>query len=141
MDEINKIFVYGSLMEGFFNFDKYLVDKVESRKTAYAKGKLYHIDGRGYPAMYEGDEDVKGELLSIKDFEKNLKELDGLEQYDENGKIEDNEYNRAIIDVITEDGKKEKAYGYIFNKEKPENKEVKLIPIEDGDWRKFMESK
>ena len=43
MKKIN-LFVYGSLREGFFNYDKYLAGKVVEKKDAILENmRLYHM--------------------------------------------------------------------------------------------------
>ena len=43
MKKIN-LFVYGSLREGFFNYDKYLAGKVVEKKDASLENmRLYHM--------------------------------------------------------------------------------------------------
>ncbi|MEG1087813.1 MAG: gamma-glutamylcyclotransferase family protein, partial [Cetobacterium sp.] len=68
--EEKKIFVYGSLREGFFNYDKYLVNKVSPASLGKVNGKLFHLSHKGYPALLDGEEEVIGELMELKDFYK-----------------------------------------------------------------------
>ncbi|MBS4538292.1 gamma-glutamylcyclotransferase [Clostridium sp. D2Q-11] len=135
-----KIFVYGSLMKDFFNYNNYLKGKVKSTTLAKTKGKLYHLANRGYPAMVEGEEDIYGELIEIEDFDINLRSLDGLENYiDEKSNL--NEYNRVIKEVeILETGEKVKAYVYQFNLKNINNRKANTIYISSGNWREYMES-
>lgn len=135
-----KIFVYGSLMTGFFNYDKYLKGKIKTIRSAKVKGKLYHLEDRGYPALLDGHDDVFGELIEIKDFHKNLLELDRLEGYiEKNSQL--NEYNRLLMDVtLLENEKTVKAFLYSFNLENPQNKDAEKIYIPSGDWRKYMKT-
>ena len=45
------MFAYGSLREGFFNYDKYLKGNVISNRRAKIKDVvLYHMPYKGYPA-------------------------------------------------------------------------------------------
>jgi len=135
------IFVYGSLMEDFFNYNNYLKGKIKSRKLAKVKGELYHLENRGYPALLEGNDDVFGELIEIKDFEKNLLSLDTLEGYiEKNSQL--NEYNRVIKDIKLLDSEKTiKAYVYSFNLKNIENRNAEKIYISSGSWREYMEVK
>ncbi|NBI08148.1 gamma-glutamylcyclotransferase family protein [Senegalia massiliensis] len=136
-----KIFVYGSLMKGFFNYNNYLKDKIKSRKLAKVKGELYHLDNKGYPALLEGDDDVFGELIEIEDFDKNLVSLDTLEGYIEKNS-ELNEYNRVIKDIKLLDNEKIlKAYVYSFNLKNIQNRNAKKTYIPSGSWREYMKVK
>lgn len=137
----NYIFVYGSLREGFFNFEKYLKGKVISSKLGKVSGKaLYHMPSKGYPAMIKGSNYVFGEVFEIKDFDTNLKKLDELEDYLGENKPE-NEYNRELlqIELIGENEPKFiSAYVYMYNLSKDKEFANDSVLIEHGDWKKFM---
>ena len=138
-DNIEKVFVYGSLRSDMFNYNVYLNGKVEENKKATIKGDLFHLDNKGYPAVVPGDGEVVGELMTFKDFESTLKDLDELEAYEE-GAEDENEYNRVVVDVTLEDGTVEKAYYYEYNPSADYNKDDKLIPVESGDWNEYMKN-
>lgn len=134
---IQKIFVYGSLLEGLFNWEKYLKEKVLTRKPARTKGELFHLVNAGYPAMIEGSDYVYGELIEVKDYEETIKDLDRLENYFGEGNPE-NEYNRRTISVeVIEDGCMELAGCYMYNLKSRESLRKEDIYLKDGDWRKF----
>ena len=60
------IFVYGSLREGFYNYDKYLKGKITSiRQAKIDNMNIYHMPYKGYPAMFNGDRTVYGEIVEI----------------------------------------------------------------------------
>lgn len=124
-------------MEGFFNSEKALRGKVEKRIKAKAKGKLYHLANKGYPAMVPGEDTVYGELLVIEDLDDIFPILNEIENYfGENNP--NNEYNRIVIEVETLDGKKELAYVYQYNDENVKNQKDEKIYISSGDWREYM---
>ena len=50
--EQKKIFVYGSLRTGFYNYNKYLKGKIEDAVLGKVKGKLYHMPHKGYDQEY-----------------------------------------------------------------------------------------
>ncbi|MGL5347540.1 MAG: gamma-glutamylcyclotransferase family protein [Peptostreptococcaceae bacterium] len=137
-ESIEKVFVYGSLRSDMFNYKVYLDGKVEENKKGTIEGDLFHIENKGYPAVIPGDKEVVGELMTFKDFEATLGELDELEAY-EKGAEDENEYNRVVVDVTLEDGTSEKAYYYEYNPPADYNKEDELIPVENGDWKEYME--
>lgn len=132
---INKVFVYGTLMKGFSNYKIYLEGKIERITPATINGLLYHLP-EGYPALLEGNEIIKGEVVEPVD-EELLKALDWLEDYVEGGS--DNLYDRVIKKVMTEDGKEKLCWVYIF-KDSRYAKE-KGTHVAHGDWRRFMEGK
>lgn len=138
-ENIEKVFVYGSLRSDMFNYDVYLNGKVSENQKATIKGDLFHLDNKGYPAIVPGEGEVVGELMTFKDFKSTLKDLDELEAYVE-GEEKENEYNRKVVDVTLEDGTVEKAYYYEYNPSADYNKDDKLISVESGDWKEYMES-
>lgn len=135
--EVKYLFVYGSLMEGFFNSEKALVGKVERRIKAKTKGKLYHLANKGYPALVDGEDTVYGELLVMKDLDATFPALNKIENYfGENDPK--NEYHRVVIEVETLDGHKELAYAYKYNEDNVENQKDKRVYIPSGNWREYM---
>lgn len=142
--DVTKVFVYGSLRSDMYNYKKYLDGKVIDNQKGTIKGDLFHLDGKGentgYPAVIPGEGIVKGELMEFKAFHATLDELDELESYKEDN-IEQNEYNRKLVDVTLEDGSTVKAYYYEYNLNADCNKDDNRVPVKDGDWKEFMESK
>lgn len=143
MRNIN-IFVYGSLREGFFNYNKYLEGKVSNKKEAKLENmKLHHIPYKGYPAITHGNDTILGEIMVINedDYEETVKAMDEMEGFiSENNP--DNEYHKVILDVedITTNTK-EKCFVYFYNKDKDKEFDSKSIYISNGDWKKYMLTK
>lgn len=129
---IEKVFVYGSLRSGMFNYEKLLKGKVKGIESGTVYGELFHIENKDYPAVICGDRKIVGELMELKNFKDTLKELDELENYREGDN--NSEYIREIVEVSLKDGTKEKAYFYKYNKEADRNKKDKLIKVDSGDW-------
>ena len=135
------IFVYGSLREGFFNYDKYLKGKVVSIEHGKIKDMiLYHMPYKGYPAILPGKGEVVGEIMVLKDYENTMKALDEMEGFIGEGNPE-NEYNRRLLEVELEDGRKEKCYTYCYNKEIDELFNNESIFLTNGDWKNYMLNK
>lgn len=134
---VEKIFVYGSLRSDMFNYDKLLKGKVSKVFKGSISGDLYHLENKGYPAVIPGNDKIMGELMELKNFEKSLIELDELERYTEDNNI-NCEYLRKIVEVTLEDGSKESAYYYEYNPKANINSEDKLIPVQGGDWKEYM---
>lgn len=44
-----KIFVYGTLMKGFYNYERALAGQEVSRVPARIRGRVWHMTNRGYP--------------------------------------------------------------------------------------------
>ena len=66
--EQKKIFVYGSLRTGFFNYNKYLMGKVNDSKVGKVNGQLYHMPHKGYPALIEGNDEVLKKYQELNKF-------------------------------------------------------------------------
>ncbi len=140
MKNIN-IFVYGSLREGFFNYDKYLDGKVVKKEDAMLKGmKLYHMPYKGYPAITPGNDNILGEIMVINedDYEETVKAMAELEGFiSENNP--DNEYHKVILEVENlQTNEIEKCFVYFYNKDKDFMFDSESVYIPSGDWKKYM---
>ena len=76
-----KMFVYGTLMKGFYNYEKALVGQEVSLVPARTRGVVWHMSTRGYPAIKAGDGWVYGELVELKDFAAVIDIMDDIEGY------------------------------------------------------------
>lgn len=136
-----KMFVYGTLMKGFYNYDKSLVGQELSMVPARTRGRVWHMTSRGYPAIKDGDGWVYGELVELKDFAAVIDLMDDIEGYRGPGHKE-NEYERIVREVeVLDTGAVEEAYVYYYvpeNLGSPDNPVEELL---DGNWRKYMEAK
>jgi gamma-glutamylcyclotransferase (GGCT)/AIG2-like uncharacterized protein YtfP len=140
MEDCSLLFVYGSLLEGFFNYEKTLVGCVVSRRDATVRGTLYHQTAKGYPALVSGDRWVCGELLGLSDLEDRLPQLDEVEGF--LGEGQENEYDRIVTDVyVPETDEWVKAYVYWYGLDDLGTESNPVVPIPDGSWRKFMEKR
>jgi len=133
-----RLFVYGSLMEGFFNYKKSLEGKVISRTTGKVRGILYHLKAKGYPAMIPGDGWVSGEVLEVDDFNKVIQMVDEIEEYLGPNRPE-NQYERQVSEIELANGTKGSAWVYWYSRNDLGSPENPVIPILSGNWREFME--
>ena len=76
-----KMFVYGTLMKGFYHYEKALVGQEVSLVPARTRGLVWHMSNRGYPAIKAGDGWVYGELVELKDFAAVIDIMDDIEGY------------------------------------------------------------
>lgn len=140
MKNIN-IFVYGSLREGFFNYNKYLDGKVLNKRDAKLENmRLYHMDYKGYPAIINGEETVLGEIITLNesDYESTMKAVDEMEGFISENNPE-NEYHKIILEVEDiQTNEKEKCFVYFYNKDKDIDFEDKAEHIPSGDWKSYM---
>lgn len=72
---LRKVFVYGSLRTDMFNYEKYLKGEVLESTPAKIKGNLFHIENKGYPAIFDGESEIIGEVFTFHDFSKVSKHL------------------------------------------------------------------
>ncbi|WP_346928727.1 gamma-glutamylcyclotransferase family protein [Clostridium sp.] len=139
--EEKKVFVYGSLREGFFNYDKYLKNKVSPASLGEVKGTLFHLSHKGYPALLEGEDTVIGEIMEVKDFYENIVSLDEMEGYLSFEDASNNEYIRTIMDVKNlHTNTMESCYVYKYVEVNDEDFNQHGIHIPHGDWKKYMNS-
>jgi len=134
-----KMFMYGSLMSGFFNYKDYLADRVIKIEEGQVKGTLYHLQNKGYPGFTPvGDTLVIGEIITFTDYETLLGQLDYLEFY--NGIFgQDNMYNRTPMTVYNQStGQTEILDVYIYNEKAFCNQNDIKVTIPSGSWRKYM---
>ncbi|HHY64567.1 MAG TPA: gamma-glutamylcyclotransferase [Clostridiaceae bacterium] len=133
--DINRVFVYGTLMEGFRNYKKFLKGRINRIIPGKTHGLLYHLP-EGYPALLEGKEAVEGEIMEPVD-EKLLKALDRLEGYSEGRS--GNLYVRVARNIMTVKGEEIPCWVYFYENERHAKEKGILVP--GGNWRKFMEER
>ncbi|WP_462405454.1 gamma-glutamylcyclotransferase family protein [Gracilibacillus sp. Marseille-QA3620] len=140
MKRIN-LFVYGSLREGFFNYEKYLEGRVAEKKAAkLANMKLYHMPYKGYPAIMFGKDTVTGEIMVLHEdrYEETMKAMDEMEGFISGGNPE-NEYHKVVLEVQNlETNEMEPCFVYFYNKEKDELFDRSAVYIPHGDWKEHM---
>ncbi|MDD3192510.1 MAG: gamma-glutamylcyclotransferase [Oscillospiraceae bacterium] len=136
-----KMFVYGTLMRGFYNYDKALVGQEKSMVPARTRGRVWHMVDRGYPAIKEGEGWVYGELVELKDFAAVIDQMDDIEGY--HGPDDPrNEYARILLPVENlETGKMEEAYVYYYVPDDLGSSENPVVELTHGSWRTYMEEK
>lgn len=132
---MEKIFVYGSLLQNFWNHDKVLKYRTRSMHKGTLKGELYHLPA-GYPAITTGETPIHGEMYVLS-HPKHLKSIDLLEGYtgDENIDL----YIREKREVTLEDGSTHDCWVYIYRNE--DYVKSKGKHISHGDWGRYMNGK
>ena len=130
---INRVFVYGTLMKGFWNYKWFLDDRISRIIQGKTYGLLYNLH-EGYPALLSGKEIIDEEVMEPVD-EELLKSLDRLEGYDKWSN--NNLYVREKKSIWTEDGEEMICWVYIYADESYAKKNGIQVP--NGNWRKFME--
>ena len=121
-----RIFVYGTLMQGFPNHEiiaKYVEEIYEAETT----GKLYAVGG--FPGLVEGKGKVEGELLVFNDdFEQEiLNKLDRLEGCP-------HLFERRKKQVVRQkSGEVKEARVYLYNSDNYSEGDV----IKSGSWKEY----
>lgn len=135
--EPKRLFVYGSLMEGFFNYDKSLRGKVISSSPGKIRGLLYHQSLKGYPALVEGEGWVRGEFLELADFAEIISICDRIEVYLGPGNP-GNEYERRVSVISLDNGVETPAQVYWYARSDLDSPKNPVVRAASGDWREFM---
>lgn len=127
-----RVFVYGTLKPGEYNYQRYCQQQVVQTETAIALGQLFQLP-MGYPAMVLGEGVVQGIILSFPD-SSILPALDQLEDYDPQRPPEQNEYQRQQIQTYNGDHQPLKqAWAYTMTLQSVQRfKGARIIPT--GCW-------
>ena len=139
-DVSSKIFVYGSLREGFYNYEKYLAGDVLKNEIGILSGELFELKGLGYPALLQGANTVVGEIMTLNgDVKAIMQTLDELECYFGENDLT-NLYDKIITSVFnTETKKQEQLPVYFYNMKRPNVDPSILVSIKEGDWKIYTE--
>lgn len=95
-----KLFVYGSLRMGLYNYELYLKGKSRFLGYGYVIGELYSLKERSYPALLPGNSRILGEIYEVD--EAAARAVDALEEY-VHGSSE-NEYEKINTQILDEQG-------------------------------------
>lgn len=137
----NAIFVYGSLMTGFWNYDKSLNGHVKKVVPAKVRGSLYHLTHKGYPALIAGDDWVYGEYMVVNNLEDLKPILNKIESY-YGPNDPRNEYEHILMPIYDLEATViGEAPVYHYNTDLDVEFLNKRIYIPHGSWRQFMEEK
>ena len=132
-----KIFVYGTLRTGMYNYDKYLKGKIIQSELAYVKGSLHEIHGVSYPALIVGEDMIAGEIMELAQ-EHIMDELDELEGWIKEGDPQ-NEYHKIIVDIYDDLGSKiQRLPVYFFNLDNPKHTGLLGERIACKDYVKYI---
>lgn len=134
---MKKIFVYGTLRKGMYNYDIYLRDQKSFERYAYVLGTLYTVKFKKYPALLlEGNRKILGEIHEISD--DLMKKIDELEGYIAEGH-EDNEYGKILCDIFDENDQKiESLPVYAYNVSNNHGRNTIGDVIECNDYVRYI---
>ena len=136
---MKKMFVYGTLRVGMYNYEKYYGEHCSFRRNAYVKGLLYTIKGRDYPALTEGEHMILGEIHEVPDEVQDAVDL--MEGFFGEGNIE-NEYDKTVSEIYDSDGNViDRLPVYFYNMRNPRNRELLGNVILCGDYVAYLQQK
>ena len=128
-----KVFVYGTLREGQYNYGKYFKGYVLHKEEAYVKGALYTIKGVVYPALIDGEDMILGEILTLSE-QVCMQDVDEMEGFYGEGCIE-NEYNKVQCLIYDKEWNPLTYLSvYKYNLENPKQKHLLGDKIVENDY-------
>ena len=136
MEQIGRVFVYGTLMQGMENHSL-LAPYVKTLFPATLQGRLAHLTQEGYPMLFSGIETVQGELVDLTDEAAALALLDPLEGFIGPGEPQ-NLYERCQLMATDRQGKAMEAWVYICPPAAESRWWATGEPVANGDWRAFF---
>lgn len=130
---MNRVFVYGTLRQGMYNYDIYFKKHALHHQKAYVKGSLYTIKDKVYPALVSGERMILGEIITL-DEKIHMQEVDQMEGFIKTGDIQ-NEYDKVICEIYDIDKQTiiDHLPVYWYNLENPLQKDTldQLITCDD----------
>lgn len=136
---MKKMFVYGTLRTGMYNYEKYYKGYDSFRSYGYVKGQLHALKGKVYPALTEGERMILGEIHEVPD--KVQDDVDLMEGFFGEGRME-NEYDKIISTIYDAAGKViDRLPVYFYNLRNPENSGLLGDVILCDDYVKYLEER
>ncbi|MCM1175131.1 MAG: gamma-glutamylcyclotransferase [Blautia sp.] len=136
---MKKMFVYGTLRVGMYNYEKYYQEHDSFRQNAYVKGTLHTLKGKVYPALTEGTQMVAGEIHEVPDAVQD--EVDLMEGFFGEGVME-NEYDKTVSDIYDADGNViDRLPVYFYNVRNAKNRELLGDVIAGNDYVAYLQEK
>ena len=130
------VFVYGTLMPGQCNYDRYCRPYLKQASLSYILGQIYHLQQLGYPGVCEGTDRVWGYCLTFSaDF--SFAALDDLEDYDPQRHPDQNEYHRQRTTVFFPHGNlsgDRQSEAWIYRMTLANIKRYQGIYLPSGQW-------
>lgn len=129
-----KLFVYGSLRRGLYNYELYLKGKSQFIGYGYVIGELYALKERAYPALLPGNSRILGEIYEVDEAVAGA--IDVLEEYVPGSS--ENEYEKIFTRILDEQGRLlDTLPVYWYHVEKPGNRELLDSIIQEHDFTAY----
>lgn len=137
---LDNLFVYGTLLPGLPNHQKFIEAHHPKVSPATTKGVMYYLPEDHYPVVLAGEGTIKGVVFETRDMSVVLPELDEIEKF--TGVESQSHLIREIVDVeLAETGEIIKAHMFMWPPSKGEWLKENAQVIPDGDWAKFLQEK
>lgn len=136
------IFVYGTLRNGFGNYERLLKGNTIAEHAAITTGSMFSVYGGGFPALLtepKSNEPIKGELMFIKDelYDEVIRSLDWLEGYHEEYEHESMYLRKAVKICDESKGEMIESWVYYWNR----NGSGLGEHVESGCWKEYKNKK
>jgi gamma-glutamylcyclotransferase (GGCT)/AIG2-like uncharacterized protein YtfP len=137
---IHRLFVYGTLLPGLDNYNRFLKPCDPKSFKARARGVMYYLPDDNYPVVVDGEGVVKGTLYEADDLSLALTQIDEIQKY--TGVESQSHLIREIRDVENLDtGEIVKAHMYLWPPSKAQWLRKHAAIIHTGDWLGFLRNK
>lgn len=131
-----KLFVYGSLRRGLYNYELYLKGKSQFIGYGYVMGELYTLKERSYPALLPGNSSILGEIYEVDEAVAHA--IDVLEEYVPGSS--ENEYEKLFTHILDEQGRLlDTLPVYWYHVEKPGNRRLLNEIIQEHDFTAYCQ--
>jgi len=131
---INKLFIYGSLLQTDNEFGGYLKQNSKLYKQGKFKGKLYDIGEYPGAIFYpNGDYYVNGSIVQIDNPIETLKHIDNYEGFGDD-QLQPNLFIRELLKIETKSGTEE-CWVYLYN-----YPTTQLRQIASGDYLSYIKA-
>jgi len=139
-------FVYGSLMQRYGNFNRFLRRKIVNVRPAYCQGFLYHLP-IGFPGLITFDDCqdmVVGELMSFRNPVKIMRALDQLEGYHPDNHLKSHYIRKKLPVIVETDPVKQEfseveAWVYTYPADHLSLEHQKEFFVSCGNWKLLCE--
>lgn len=145
LEQCDTFFFYGSLMERFHNFDRFLKKRVTAIEIGYCRGYLFNLPV-GFPGLIIPEDPcstlVAGEIMHFDNPLKVMKLLDRLENYRPDNEHKST-YLRRKVSMISESSEHPEqrkiieAWVYTYPEHHLSYNHHREVRIECGQWKTF----
>jgi len=139
-------FFYGSLMERYANFNRFIKRRVRSLRAGYCRGYLYYLP-MGFPALIYPEDPctslVAGELMTFDNPIRAMRLLDRLEHFNPLAPAKSTYIRKKLPVILEEEGengpelRQVDAWVYTYPEDHLSTRHRRQVRIECGQWSSF----